>query len=261
MKITDFGELWRAVNKIKIDIVAKTEVILFENEGVDTNLADVYTSSEGELFTVLKDGSIRKTIVHICDISNYKTEWNLPKFHIFECATLTKMRNANRGHRYKKASRNDGKFWMIHTTGGKYEYLNICNNNCLEQHNSIYNNQRVASFNVKSYLDAPIQHVQPYITNKLDMTTIPSSYADNWPDISKERKQYYKWICQECFYDLNNCRKYLHTHHINADITNDKHENLKVLCIECHAKEFKHGHIKQTSQYSSFLQLKESYAS
>jgi hypothetical protein len=47
---TDFGELWRAVNKIKIDIVAKTEVILFENEGVDTNLADVYTSSEGELF-------------------------------------------------------------------------------------------------------------------------------------------------------------------------------------------------------------------
>jgi 5-methylcytosine-specific restriction endonuclease McrA len=41
---------------------------------------------------------------------------------------------------------------------------------------------------------------------------------------------------------------YLHTHHINADITNDKHENLKVLCIECHAKEFKHGHIKQTSQ-------------
>jgi hypothetical protein len=42
-----------------------------------TYLADVYTSSEGELFTVLKDGSIRKTIVHICDISNYKTEWNL----------------------------------------------------------------------------------------------------------------------------------------------------------------------------------------
>jgi hypothetical protein len=28
MEITDFGELWRAVNKIKIDIVAKTEAYL-----------------------------------------------------------------------------------------------------------------------------------------------------------------------------------------------------------------------------------------
>jgi hypothetical protein len=54
MKITDFGELWRAVNKIKIDIVAKTEVILFENEGVDTNLADVYTSSEKTLIISCK---------------------------------------------------------------------------------------------------------------------------------------------------------------------------------------------------------------
>jgi hypothetical protein len=49
----------------------------------------------------------------------------------------------------------------------------------------------------KTFQDAPIQHVQPYITNKLDMTTIPSSYADNWWDISKERKQYYKWKCLE----------------------------------------------------------------
>jgi hypothetical protein len=28
MKITDFSELWRAVNKVKIDIIAKTEITL-----------------------------------------------------------------------------------------------------------------------------------------------------------------------------------------------------------------------------------------
>ncbi|SMN17297.1 hypothetical protein CRYPA_1242 [uncultured Candidatus Thioglobus sp.] len=261
MKITDFSELWRAVNKVKIDIIAKTEITLFENEGLDTDLSDVYTSKKGELYTVLKDGTIRKTIVHICDISRYKAEWDLPKFHIFECGTLTKMRGADRGHRYKKASRNDGKFWMIHALGGKYEHLNICNYNCLEQHNSIYDHQTVGGFDVKHYLDTPIQHIHPYITNELDMTTIPSSYATNWSDISKERKQYHKWICQACFYDLNHCKKYLHTHHVNADITNNKHENLKVLCIECHAKEFRHGHIKKKLEYEEFLQIKESYAS
>lgn len=261
MKITDFSELWRAVNKVKIDIIAKTEVKLFENEGLNTDLSDVYTSQEGELFTVLKDGSIRKTIIHICDIKPYQREYKLPKFHIFECNTLESMRNNNKGHRYKKASRNDGQFWVIRGQNKSYEYLNICNYNCLEQHNSIYDRQTVSSFNVKPYLDAPIQHIQPYITNELDMTTIPSSYSDDWSSISQERKDYCKWICQECFYNLSSLKKYLHTHHVNADITNNKHENLKVLCIECHSKEFQHGHIKNKPEYSEFLQLKEKYAS
>jgi len=261
MKITDFSELWRAVNKVKIDIIAKTEIELFENEGLDTDLSDVYTSQEGELYTVLKDGTIRKTIVHICIIKPYEGEYKLPKFHIFECNTLGNMRRNDRGYRYKKASRDDGQFWIIRGKDKSYATLNICNYNCLGQHNSIYDNQTVASFDVKSYLDAPIQHIQPYITNELDMTAIPSSYVSNWNDISRERKQYYKWICQECFYDLNDCKKYLHTHHVNADTTNNKHENLKVLCIECHAKEFQHQHIKKKPEYKQFLQIKENYAS
>ncbi len=261
MKLTDFSELWLAVNKIKIDVIAKTEIRLFENEGLDTDLSDIYATSEGELFTVLKDGSIRKSIVHICDISRYKEEWNLPKFHIFECNTLESMRRNNRGHRYKKASKNDGQFWMIKATGGEYDSLILCGY-CKNQYNDIYSESvTVNNFDIANYMQKPIQHLRSGITKELDMTTIPSSYADNWPSISKERKQYYKWICQECFYDLSDLKKYLHTHHINADITNNKHENLKVLCIECHAKEFKHEHIKKKLEYKQFLQLKENYAS
>lgn len=261
MKITNFSELWRAVNKIKIDIAAKTEILLFENEGLDTDLSDVYTASEGELFTVLKDGSIRKSIVHICDVSRYKEEWDLPKFHIFECNTLEGMRINNRGHRYKKASRYDGQFWMIKATGREYDSLILCGN-CKKQYDDTYSeNATVDDFDIAGYIQKPIQHLEPYITIKIDMTTIPSDYADNWLDISEERKQYYKWICQECFYDLNSCKKYLHTHHINADISNNGYENLKVLCIECHAKQFQHGHIKNIPEYHEFLKLKENYAS
>jgi hypothetical protein len=170
------------------------------------------------------------------------------------------MRNNDRSYRYKKASRDDGWFWIIRGKNKSYEVLNICKI-CLGKHNKIYNYQELENFNIKSYLDAPIQHILPYITNKLDMTTIPSSYADNWASISKERKQYYKWRCQKCFYNLSNCKKYLHTHHKNADIVNNKYENLTVLCIECHAKEFQHGHIKTNPDYNNFLQIKENYAS
>ena len=259
MEITDFSELWRAVNQIKIDVIAKTEIKLFENEGLDTDLTDVYTSSTGELFTVLKDGSIRKTIVHICDISNNRAEWSLPKFHIFECNTLQTMRKKNRGHRYKKASRTNGAFWMIRAEGKGYSHLDICMN-CLNAHNGIYESQNGDNFDIKQYLELSIQHIQP-ITQKQDMTTIPNSYAHNWDVISSESKQDYQWICQECFYDLSDCKKYLHTHHINADRANNKPENLKVLCIACHAQEFQHGHIRRTPQYNEFLKLKKNYAS
>lgn len=260
MKITDFSELWKAVNKIKINVIAKTEIGLFENEGIDTDLSDVYTSSKGELFTVLKDGSIRKTIVHICDISRSREEWDLPKFHIFECDTLESMRRNDRGHRYKKASRTDGQFWMIKATGGEFDALTLCSH-CKKQYNVIYSgNISVNNFNIADYIEKPIQHLE-LITSKIDMTTIPRSYASNWSDISKERKEYCRWICQECFYDLSSHQKYLHTHHINADISNNGYENLKVLCIKCHAKEFQHGRIKQTREYNDFLQLKENYAS
>lgn len=261
MKLTDFSELWRSVNKIKIDVIAKTEIRLFEKEGLDTDLSDVYAASKGELFTVLKNGSIRKSIVHICDISTYKKNWSLPKFHIFECNTLKSMRANNRSYRYKKASRNDGQFWMIKETGRGYYSLILCKY-CKKQYNNIYlDNVSANNFDIANYMQKSIQHLEPYITNALDMTTIPSGYADNWSYISKERKKYCEWICQECLYDLKSCKKYLHTHHVSADITNNDYENLKVLCIKCHAEEFQHGHIKNIPEYREFLKLKENYAS
>jgi len=260
MKLTNFNELWRAVNKIKIDIVAKTELGIFEKEGLDTDLSDVFQTIEGELFTILKNGDIRKTIIHICEVRQYNGTYTLPKFHIFECQTITKMRNNNRGHRYKKASGNDGEFWIIRGNDKRFSPLNICNYNCLEQYNRIYQkNKRVNDFNVEEYLNEPLKHIEPYIKVENDMTTIPTSYANNWSNISNGQKEYHKWICQKCFIDLSNksMRKFLHTHHMDANISNNKHENLEVLCIECHSNEFQHSHIKETASYKEFIRYKE----
>jgi hypothetical protein len=249
-----------AVSKLNIDIIAKTEVEIFEKEGLDTDLSDIFTTTGGELFTVLKNGEIRKTIVHICDIRKFNGSYTLPKFHIFECQTLTKMRNNNRSHRYKKVSRTDGKFWVIRGTKKSYETLKICNYNCLSQYNNIYNkNKTVMNFSLQEYIKEPIKHIEPYIQVEDDMTTIPTDYSSNWKEISLQRKEYYKWICQECFFDCSpaHLKRFLHTHHINADRSNNNIANLKVLCIECHSNQFNHSHIKEKSEYKEFLKYKE----
>ena len=261
MKITDFQTLWQAVSRMQIDTIARTEIEQLEGEGIDTDLKKgIFSSQHGELYTVLKDGTIRKLIVYICDISNHKIEWGLPKFHIIQCRTLEEMRLISRSHRYKKASRTDGKFWIIKNGTEKHEKLDLCKN-CLNCYNRIYgHNAQVETFDIQKYIETPIQHSRPYITDELDMATIPKSYAENWRTISNERKKYNNWICQECSYDCSQAKKYLHTHHIDADLANNKCENLRVLCIECHANQFMHEHIKDKQEYKEFLKLKGNYA-
>ncbi len=166
------------------------------------------------------------------------------------------MRKNNREHRYKKASRSDGLFWIIEGTKGDYRKLKFCKY-CLKCYNEVYStNETVSGFNIKSYMKQSLKHLEPYITNEIDMTTCPKRYADGWEEISRDTKEKHNWTCQECSCDLSENRKYLHTHHIDADISNNDPENLKVLCIECHAKEYQHDHIKATPLYKEFVKNK-----
>jgi hypothetical protein len=258
MEITQFDELWSAVNRIKIDNVRTTELTDFEEQGINSNLEDIFEGVSGELITILKDGSIKKAIVHISDISNYSIEHklDLPKFHIFECSTLMQMRNNNRGFRYKKAGRTDGKFWIVKPNNSSFEKLYLCGN-CLKEYNLKYNkfdsSRTIYNFDLSMYLNQKLLHLQPSIAKDEDMTSVPQAYSRKWPEISKKMKENFDYTCQECYKDFSNHKKYLHTHHIDADKSNNNNGNLKVLCIGCHAKQFQHGHIKNTPQYQEYI--------
>ena len=261
MRITEFNELWTAVNRLKIDRVAYTEIKEFEEKGLDTSLNDVFDVYGGELVTIMSDGSIRKAIVHISDISNWKAQWierGLPKYHIFECQTLIQMRANNRKHRYKKAGRTDGKFWIILPKDSEFKKLKICGY-CLSEYNKNYD-AKVSkdSFEISEYLKQKINHLQPYITQEEDMTTVPRAYSSDWSKISNYMKTSVNYVCQECYKDLSNHRKYIQTHHIDADRSNNNQGNLKVLCIECHSREYNHSHIKNTPLYQEYIYMKDS---
>jgi 5-methylcytosine-specific restriction endonuclease McrA len=264
VKLTKFETLWEAVNHYELDKIARTETKIFEEAGLNSDLSDIFHLDDG-LITLLKDGTVRKTIVYISEIKRWtlNTYGNYPKFHIFNCRTLVQMKNGGKIERYKKTSRADGKFLIVisgeRDSDAKYVRLEICGN-CLYQYNMRFNTRYTkATFDIKSFIDRSISI--NYHLNGLffqdDLETVPQFYATNWRQISNELKKKRNYTCQKCGVQLKKAKQYLHTHHIDSNPSNNIIGNLKVLCIECHSNEFNHGHIKQNINYQQFLKYRE----
>lgn len=264
MILTKFETLWEAVNHYELDKIAKTETKIFSEEGLATDLSDIFPVDSG-LITVLKDGTLRKSIVYISEIKRWALDsYGYPKFHIFNCRTLVQMRNGGKVQRYKKTLRDDGKFLMIVSgeddSQTRYISLEICGN-CLSHYNTRFN-RRVTkpTFNIKEYTQEPIRDSSLELKSELfkdDFESVPQFYAKNWREISDNLKKLKNYTCQKCGIKLEGAKKYLHTHHMDSNPSNNIIGNLKVLCIECHADEFNHAHIKNNPIYQEFLEYKK----
>ena len=265
MQLTNFKELWNAVSLFELDRIAQTEVKIFNDVGLETDLSDIFQINEG-LVTVLKDGTVRKTIVYISEIrSFYLDRWDYPKYHIFNCGTLITMKNQGRNYRYKKTLRSDGKFLMIisaehNNSETKFVNLELCGN-CLNKYNKKFNKGYTKqSFSIDDYIKQPFinEHTNTldYLHFQDDLETVPRFYAQNWTQISSELKKMKNYTCQSCSVNLQNAKKFIHTHHVDSNPSNNIISNLKVLCIECHSNEFHHSHIKSNPMYLQYQQYK-----
>ena len=96
--LTQFEELISSIKKYGVfDFSKKTDIQreieqFTEGKGLDSDLSDVFHTNKEELFTVLKDGSIRKTVIHIVDISSWRENWGYPRFHIYNCEKIKEMK-------------------------------------------------------------------------------------------------------------------------------------------------------------------------
>ena len=148
------------------DMQVSTEATIakFESEGLDTDLSDIFANSVGELLTTFDDGTVRKTVVHLYDVSDYRKQGQRQKFHIMECKTLKSMRSNLIIQRYKKASRMDGTFCIIEDSVEKYEALDICVH-CLRKYNRTYNDTAdMHTFNIETYMSKPLQDTDPHLS-------------------------------------------------------------------------------------------------
>lgn len=207
----------------------------------------------------------QRVLIYIRDVSPYREDFSLPKFHISTCETLERMWKTKRSERYVLYRRENGVFQINVIKNGamevRQEKLDVCKN-CLTNLNwKNYSEDKrlrgkiVSQFSIAEFFEKYPKSLLSVKPN-YDADNAPlNDYTDNWSEISKHAKRKAGYRCENssCRVELTGRHnQYLHVHHIDGQKNNNKKHNLQVLCLKCHANEPNHGHMKSGRDYAQF---------
>ena len=226
---------------------------ILRHTGMEVNPADIIVTSDR---TLEYEGF--KVAVFIRD-QPINTDY---RFHVADCRTLIQMRRDGRYEKFVVATRQDGIFLVNQTSSGvvvneEVEMrLHVCQN-CLESlrwQNYEYGMRDIwLNFNLEDFFEVYNSTItqRPRYT---DQTAPENTYAADWDRISKRYKVSVGWTCEACNIDLSESRtqQFLQTHHINGLRNDNQPENLKALCLECHANQPAHNHVTYSPSYRRF---------
>jgi len=238
--------------------------IKFENgEGCAPYSKDIITTDNGLFFKG------RRVVLHIAEAyyenSKLTEASQLHKYHLHFCQALQDQKAKGNLEKYRISLSKDGKFHYVFkkNKGGiiKGQRLNVCTN-CLRDFYS--KEKRVSDFDLDKFLNSQTKTVQNGDSPKFlfdglnlegmdfDYNSISSEYHKNWREKSIARKKAENYTCQECGWkplkDKN--RRFIHTHHLDKNKSNNLSSNLKVLCIKCHFQY--HPTLKYITDYKKF---------
>ena len=232
---------------------------------VSPEIEELITSTgltvESDDITVARNGTLeyqgRKVVLYIRDV------WgSLPKYHVVNCQTLKGMRSAGKYKRYVVTRRTDGEFILnfadnLSRDNPETYRLDICKN-CLWQELNLKYVYTPDAFPLADWFDAvDPSHQPPPIDTIYGPKTTPvngpiSNYPPDWNLRSLQCREKTGWKCEECSIDLGLNRKFLHAHHLRGTRYNQP-EDLRALCIGCHAEQPNHAQMKKLPYYLEFM--------
>ncbi|MCG9581068.1 HNH endonuclease [Vibrio tubiashii] len=263
MKINvDFSALFSAVMKMGVTDFREFEptALSDEREQIDIKLGDGievssdeidfdngFLSYEGrQILLYIKDhgGRIGKALLNPEKSGN--------RYHVADCRTLKSMRKEGRFERYVVTNRTDGRFPIA---GKDYQSqalmegeagLKVCKC-CLKELNykgyasGLNRTEIFASFSMAEFFKT----YSSFFTNtpSRQATSALSDYTRDWASVSTNYRSSKKYTCEQCNVDLSSAPSLLHTHHINGVKDDNREQNLKALCFDCHSKQIYHDHL------------------
>lgn len=245
--------------EIRRDGATRDEIRQLAEGGLEVEKEDVVPLPDGTLS--YKD---RRVLLYIRDISQYGGNYSDPKFHFSDCTTLRQMRENLRFGRFVIASRDDGLFPIHYINSDRWlpKRLDVCQN-CLDHLNykgfqrGLRSHVRwaaVREFSIADFFAAYPKTLHHSMPTYNDQTAPTNDYSPDFSRISRAYRQKRNWVCETCGILLSKdiMQRYLHVHHINELKNENNDENLKAVCVHCHALEPSHGHVSAMFQYREF---------
>lgn len=289
MQLTNFERLKLVIGEFGANpIVANLEKTL-KGKGisVDDHVEQIVIGENG-IYYIDPEGALTKVIIHIVDNNvnskyarglkeavqkgDYDSDYVLDKvhkYHLMKCQTIERAEKEGwRKHRYRMSRRQDGRFFYRYIENNNVliekedQILYVCKV-CLKELGGVtgrsYSRE---AFDLKSFLSSSFKDIMDVEkTGKYANDCPPNIYQKDWNQISKAYRKLNHYRCENPMCpkpDLSssNYRKYLHTHHISFDKTNNNYSNLKSLCIYCHANQPNHGHLKDIPDYREYIKMR-----
>lgn len=271
MKLIDFlsnNSFIELIQKMNAPITPKFNFNLHEKKLINLNFLEHKNDSQlfilenFNLVSQSEDNTLvfannKRVVLYIRDYIK-KENYSYPKFHISECNTIKQFRQQNKANRFVIHTRDDELFHLNEIEKDEVNavivQLKVCSY-CLKNIN-----WHGDEFSLKKFFE---RYPKDFIINKPRFTSENAplnNYSSYWPEISYKTKKACNFCCEECKLYLGDSENlsFLHVHHINGEKNDNRKENLKTLCYECHSNQPDHWHMKKEALYESFIKLRKS---
>lgn len=200
----------------------------------------------------------RKVCAYIRDQKaaiNFYNKTSDYRYHLCNCGTLQSMTNIGREHRYLTTQRSDGLFEAHDLTVTPVKSglvrMKLCQN-CIQ----ILKQKNIFPypFSLKDYYQRHDSYTPRTIKTIEEVKKI-QTYLPNQQQISKEYRKATNFTCQVCSVNCSDSSGLLHLHHEDANPANNDRFNLKVLCVDCHSKQPRHGHMLANPKFKRQINM------